>query len=48
MIGNKVIKNTQWVDNGVYCIANFIQESGHFCTPGEFNTRFGTTVFVYF
>ena len=26
MIGNKVIKYTQWVDNGVYCIAHFTTE----------------------
>ena len=44
MIGNKMIKYTQWVDNGVYCIAHFIKENGRFRTPAEFNTKFGMTV----
>ena len=30
MIGNKVIKYTQWVDNGIYCIAHFTKEKGSF------------------
>ena len=41
MIGNKMIKYTQWVDNGVYC---FIKENGRFRTLAEFNTKFGMTV----
>ena len=44
MIGNKMIKYTQWVDNGVYCIAHFIKENGRFRTLEEFNTKFGMTV----
>ena len=44
MIGNKMIKYTQWVDNGVYCIAHFIKENGRFRTLAEFNTKFGMTV----
>ena len=44
MIGNKVIKYTQWVDNGVCCIAYFIKENGRFRTLSEFNTIFGMTV----
>ena len=44
MIGNKTIKYTQWVDNGVYCIAHFIKENGWFRTLAEFNTKFGMTV----
>ena len=49
MIGNKVIRYTQWVDNGVFCIAHFktyaafMKENAQFCSLGEFNTRFGTT-----
>ena len=38
------IKYTQWVDNGVYCIAHFIKENGQFRTLAEFNTKFGMTV----
>ena len=30
MIGNKVVKYTQWVDNRVYCIAHFTKEKGSF------------------
>ena len=44
MIGNKMIKYTQWVDTGVYCIAHFIKEKGRFRTAAEFNTKFGMTV----
>ena len=44
MIGNKMIKYTQWVDNGVYCIAHFINENGRFRTLAEFNKKFGMTV----
>ena len=44
MIGNKMIKYTQWVDNGVYCITHFIKENERFCTLAEFNTKFGMTV----
>ena len=44
MIGNKMIKYTQWVDNGVYFIAHFIKENGRFCTLAEFNTKYGMTV----
>ena len=39
-----MIKYTQWVDNGAYCIAHFIKENGRFCTLAEFNTKFGMTV----
>ena len=44
MIGNKMIKYTQWVDNGVYCISHFIKENGRFRTLAEFNTKFDMTV----
>ena len=44
MIGNKMIKYTQWVDNGVYFIAHFIKGNGRFRTLAEFNTKFGMTV----
>ena len=44
MIENKMIKYTQWVDNGVYRIAHFIKENGRFRTLAEFNTKFGMTV----
>ena len=40
MIGNKMIKYTQWVDNGVNCIAHFIKENGRFRTLAEFNAKF--------
>ena len=39
-----MIKYTQWVDNGVYCIAHFLKENGRFRTLAEFNTKFGMTV----
>ena len=35
MIGNKMIKYTQWVDNGVNCIARFMKENGRFRTLAE-------------
>ena len=44
IIGNQMIKYTQWVDNGVYCIAHFIKENWRFRTLAEFNTKFGMTV----
>ena len=47
MIGNKVIKYTQWVDNGVYCIAHFIKENGRFRTLAEFNATFAMTVNLF-
>ena len=43
-IGNKVIKHTKWIENGVYCIANFLRDNGQFFTIAEFNARFGLTV----
>ena len=39
-----MIKYTQWVDNGVYCIAHFIKENGRLRTIAEFNTKFGMMV----
>ena len=44
MMGNKMIKYTQGVDNGVYCIAHFIKENGRFRTLAELNTKFGMRV----
>ena len=44
MIGNKMIRYTQWADNGVYCITHFLKENGRFRTLAEFNTKFGMTV----
>ena len=44
MIGNKMIKYTQWVDNGVYCIPHFIKENGWFLTLAQFNAKFVMTV----
>ena len=43
-IGNKVIKHTKWIENGVYCIAIFLGDNGQFFTIAEFNARFGLTV----
>ena len=43
-IGNKVIKHTKWIENGVCYIANFLSDNGQFFTIAEFNAKFGLTV----
>ena len=39
-----MIKNTKWIENGVYGIAIFLRDNGQFFTIAEFNARFGLTV----
>ena len=36
---NKVIKHTQWVDDGVYCVAQFIKKMG---------SSYSWEIFIYY
>ena len=42
--GNKVIKHTKWIENGVYFIAKILSDNGQFFAIAEFNASFGLTV----
>ena len=39
-----MIKHSKRIENGVYCIANYLTDNGQFFTIPEFNARYGLTV----
>ena len=40
-IGNKVISYTQWIEKGVYNLANFVGNTGKLLTFTEFRNKYG-------
>ena len=40
-IGNKVISHTQWIEKGVYNLANFFGNTGNLLTFTEFRNKYG-------
>ena len=40
-IGNKVISYTQWIEKGVYNLANFVGDTGKLLTFTEFRNKYG-------
>ena len=45
-IGNKVISHTQWIEKGVYNLANFVGNTGKLLTFTEFKNKY--TIYMDF
>ena len=44
IIGNNCIEKTKWIDHGVSCIGNFLNDDTQFYVQLEFNTKYNLTV----
>ena len=48
-VGNMIITHANWMQNGVYCVSDFLRDNGEFLTFAEFSTKYNIrTDFVTF